>query len=259
MTQILRDVTDSCQHAVSRHRQVRVNTTLTRLRGGQLPVRLSSVPTVGENLKRLRLAAGFSTATALSKAVGMTLQRVSELENSRYELPDTRTLIQLANALHCSVDALLEGYVTSPVSAMSETAEQSHIEEKKKLSRVGNERIESRQSEPSSSFPTGTEHGPPSDVTVSTDAAALLDELRANLEKLTGLGSQLAGLGGSLERSLVALNSLSDAVTDRAASFTTAPIDEQAGTARLLTRKSRPARTPGRQATGKTRKSKVGR
>lgn len=64
---------------------------------------------VGENVKRLRVAAGLSTQALLAERMGVPQPRVSDLENDRYELPDTKTLMIAAAAIGCTVDALLSG------------------------------------------------------------------------------------------------------------------------------------------------------
>lgn len=65
--------------------------------------------TVGANVKRIRKAAGFKTQAALARAMGIPQPRVSDIENDRYERPDTKTLLAYATALGCSLGDLLEG------------------------------------------------------------------------------------------------------------------------------------------------------
>lgn len=70
---------------------------------------LLAVPTIGENIRRLRLRAGFRTSKALAQAIGVPPPRMSDWENDRYALPDTDSLIKIAKGLRCSVDELLRG------------------------------------------------------------------------------------------------------------------------------------------------------
>lgn len=64
---------------------------------------------VGDNVKRLRQAAGMATQGALAERMGVPQSRVSDLENDRYSLPETRTLMLAATAIGCRVDDLLAG------------------------------------------------------------------------------------------------------------------------------------------------------
>lgn len=65
--------------------------------------------TVGANVRRLRELAGMSTQTTLAERMGVPQSRVSDLENDRYVLPDTKTLMLAATAIGCRVDDLLAG------------------------------------------------------------------------------------------------------------------------------------------------------
>lgn len=71
---------------------------------------LISVATVGSNIRRLRVAAGYKTGRAFAKALGIAESRLSDWENGRYQLPDTASLILIAKTLGVSVDAIIEGH-----------------------------------------------------------------------------------------------------------------------------------------------------
>jgi transcriptional regulator with XRE-family HTH domain len=64
---------------------------------------------VGKNLRRLRNNAGFKHQGRFAERAGFSQQWVSDLENERYEMPDTASLMKLAAAIGCTVDDLLVG------------------------------------------------------------------------------------------------------------------------------------------------------
>lgn len=64
---------------------------------------------LGQNIKRLRIAAGISTQRALSDRLHVPQPQVSDWENDRYGTLGTQTLMKLAKALRCSIDELLDG------------------------------------------------------------------------------------------------------------------------------------------------------
>ena len=64
---------------------------------------------LGQNIKRLRIAAGISTQRALSDRLHVPQPQVSDWENDRYGTLGTQTLMKLAKALRCSIDELLHG------------------------------------------------------------------------------------------------------------------------------------------------------
>lgn len=70
---------------------------------------LSALPTIGENIRRLRHAAGFKRQGDFAERVGVPQSRVSDWENDRYETIDTRSLVKLAKILSVPVDELLRG------------------------------------------------------------------------------------------------------------------------------------------------------
>lgn len=70
---------------------------------------LSFVASVGENVKRIRLEAGYRHQGRFAQRAGVSQQWLSDLENGRYDMPDTPSLLKLAKALDCSVDDLLSG------------------------------------------------------------------------------------------------------------------------------------------------------
>ena len=64
---------------------------------------------LGQNIKRLRMAAGLSTQRALADRLHVPQPQVSDWENDRYGALETQTLIKLAKVLRCSIDELLDG------------------------------------------------------------------------------------------------------------------------------------------------------
>ena len=64
---------------------------------------------LGQNIKRLRIAAGLSTQRALADRLRVPQPQVSDWENDRYGTLGTQTLMKLAKVLRCSIDALLDG------------------------------------------------------------------------------------------------------------------------------------------------------
>lgn len=63
---------------------------------------------VAANLVRLREAAGISQSE-LGRRVGVPATRIWDWEHGRYKLPDIKTLMRLAVALHVSIDDLISG------------------------------------------------------------------------------------------------------------------------------------------------------
>jgi HTH-type transcriptional regulator / antitoxin HipB len=70
---------------------------------------LEPMATVGANVKRLRVAAGFTHQGKFAARAGVSRQWLSHLEHGRHRRPDTSSLMKLARAIGCSVDDLLEG------------------------------------------------------------------------------------------------------------------------------------------------------
>jgi transcriptional regulator with XRE-family HTH domain len=68
---------------------------------------LSAVATIGENIRRLRSKAGYSTQGAFATALGVPQPRLSDWENDRWGVPETLTLVKIAKILDISVDELL--------------------------------------------------------------------------------------------------------------------------------------------------------
>jgi transcriptional regulator with XRE-family HTH domain len=64
---------------------------------------------VGENIRRVRLAAGVTHQGQFAGLLGVPQSAVSRWENDHYAMPDTETLIKIAAALGCSIDDLLRG------------------------------------------------------------------------------------------------------------------------------------------------------
>ena len=64
---------------------------------------------LGQNIKRLRTAAGISTQRALADRLHVPQPQVSDWENDRYGTLETPTLMKLAKVLRCTIDQLLDG------------------------------------------------------------------------------------------------------------------------------------------------------
>ncbi len=70
---------------------------------------LAVVPTLGENITRLRTAAGKTNAAAFARSMGITPTTLNDWEAGRYKNLRLDSLLSLATALNVSVDALLSG------------------------------------------------------------------------------------------------------------------------------------------------------
>lgn len=69
--------------------------------------------TIGQNIRRLREAAGFSgkgSQGAFAREIGISQSQLSDWENSWSKTPDVPNLLKVATALSVPVDALLDGY-----------------------------------------------------------------------------------------------------------------------------------------------------
>jgi len=70
---------------------------------------IGPMPSLGENIKRLRVGRGYQTQRAFAVALGVEQSRLSDWENNRYGLPETPNLLKIAKVLGVSVDELLAG------------------------------------------------------------------------------------------------------------------------------------------------------
>lgn len=68
-----------------------------------------TVPSFGENVRRLRREAGFKRSKELAARLNVAASVVSRWENDATGLPEGPTLLRLAIALRCSVEDLLLG------------------------------------------------------------------------------------------------------------------------------------------------------
>lgn len=85
--------------------------------------------TIGENIRRLRIAAGFAEQKPFAQALSVPQGRVSDWEHDRYGLPDTATLMKIAKTLGVSIDVLLSGIDPHYDFASSSLAHQSFVRE----------------------------------------------------------------------------------------------------------------------------------
>lgn len=85
--------------------------------------------TIGENIRRLRIAAGFAEQKPFAEALSVPQSRVSDWEHDRYGLPDTVTLMKIAKTLGVSIDVLLAGIDPQYDFASGNLAQQSFVRE----------------------------------------------------------------------------------------------------------------------------------
>src|SRR5688500_12686431 len=70
---------------------------------------VSAVATFGENVRRLRTAAGLEHGRQLAERIGVAPSVVSRWETDATGLPEAPTLLRLAKAVNCTIDELLQG------------------------------------------------------------------------------------------------------------------------------------------------------
>lgn len=70
---------------------------------------LCLVASIGSNIKKAREAAGMKTQAELAKKLGVPQPQMSDWENDRYAVVEVTTLIKIAAAIPCALDALVEG------------------------------------------------------------------------------------------------------------------------------------------------------
>jgi transcriptional regulator with XRE-family HTH domain len=84
-------------------------TALIGFTGSRVAVCSRLLPSIGKNIRKLRVAAGYKAQGDFAIAVGVQQGRVSDWERDRYGLPDTDSLLRIAKVLGCSIDRILEG------------------------------------------------------------------------------------------------------------------------------------------------------
>jgi transcriptional regulator with XRE-family HTH domain len=72
-------------------------------------VTTTGTPSIGSNIKRLRLAKGYRIQGDFAKALDVPQPRLADWENDRYKTPDLFSLLKMAKVLGCSIDVILEG------------------------------------------------------------------------------------------------------------------------------------------------------
>lgn len=65
--------------------------------------------TIGQNIQRVRTAAGFETQAQFARELGVPQAQLNDWESDRYKTLDMSTLLRLAKTLGCLVDDLLMG------------------------------------------------------------------------------------------------------------------------------------------------------
>lgn len=83
---------------------------------------------LGQNIKRLRIAAGISTQRALADRLHVPQPQVSDWENDRYATLETPTLFKLAKVLRCTIGQLLNGVDPDYDGQVRETREAAAAE-----------------------------------------------------------------------------------------------------------------------------------
>lgn len=88
---------------------------------------LVAVATVGANFKRLREGAGYATAAAFivaarERGIELSASQVSDFENDRYGLPDTKKLLRFATVIPCLIDELLKDVDSDYQQALAQRA-----------------------------------------------------------------------------------------------------------------------------------------
>lgn len=85
---------------------------VTCLRDTQpLRMLMAAMASIGENIKAARTAAGIKTQGGLARKMGVPQPQMSDWENNRY-VPDLSTLLRIAAAIPCDLDALVQGIDT---------------------------------------------------------------------------------------------------------------------------------------------------
>lgn len=67
---------------------------------------------IGERIRETGEKAGFDSQIARARALGVTQQRMNDLENDRYQAPDTKTLKHIAAIFGTTVEYLSNGITT---------------------------------------------------------------------------------------------------------------------------------------------------
>jgi transcriptional regulator with XRE-family HTH domain len=70
---------------------------------------LTTMASIGENIRTLREKAGYKTQGAFAEALGVPQPRLSDWENDRYGAPELPNLLRIAKKLNVSLEALIEG------------------------------------------------------------------------------------------------------------------------------------------------------
>ena len=68
-----------------------------------------ALSTIGKNIRAARKRAGIKTQAALAKRLDVAQPQLSDWENDRYDILDTRTLMKIAAAIPCTMGELVTG------------------------------------------------------------------------------------------------------------------------------------------------------
>jgi transcriptional regulator with XRE-family HTH domain len=217
---------------------------------------------VAQNLRTRRRAADLSQEHLAAKA-RLKQSAISAYETGR-ATPDVKTLLRLAVGLDLSVDDLVVGVdeqydlacharAVQHSASVAATAGERPIPDREDSSDILRlHQIGERHKDPiklNHDDHAGDGNGSARAVSFDDSAPTGIGERLARIE------AQLADLG-SVARLVEDLRAISDAVTDRAAAFATATVDEQSTVARVIAPRSAQSRTAGqpqRQAPRKAR------
>ena len=91
------------------------------------------MPSIGENIRRLRTAAGYKTQGAFASAIGVPQPRLSDWENDRYGVPEIPNLLRIAKKLKVSVNQLLAGFDDARTTHYSVTYHARHVTGRRRI------------------------------------------------------------------------------------------------------------------------------
>lgn len=211
----------------------------------------SQVATIGENIRRARIAAGYGDKRqgAFAREIGVTQSRLSDWENDRGAFIELPNLLRIAKGAKVSIDVLLAGVDPDYdlVCHRPEVQERTRTTNDLGLHRYSKDRINLGRNQLDHPEPEAAlQHGEHQSIPIGGDLSARLDRIEAALLTI-----------GDLAVLLEHARALADAVADTAPRVMDA-VDEQPAVAVSVaaSRHGRPrvARQPDRQAGRKTRR-----
>jgi transcriptional regulator with XRE-family HTH domain len=213
----------------------------------------SEAMSLGRNLRTLREAAEL-TQEVLAERADVSQSDISKWERGRV-VPELPSAVRVAKVLKVSLDQILVGFdpeydaITADLSRhapLVDSEQQPEKAEHVRTSGLPMAEIERRNSVRSSQVRSRHVHRP-----VSTTADTSFED------QFAGQLARIDELARTLDRSLINLHAISEAVTTRAARAVTAPPDEQHTVAKITAPRSRSVRQLGdRKVAGKPRHRK---